>query len=163
VGSTIFLFSLLFAPRRGAIARALERWRFQRSLARQRWLAAAYDVAESLGPGSQQREILAKKSGLSLPALERLLAAAEQEGLAHCPGVGEYSLTERGQREAQRAARAERLWQEYLVVEPDEAGGLISLDYESVDRELPTEVIRALEQRLSAAGRLPVVISARNG
>jgi len=163
VGSTIFLFSLLFAPRRGAIARVLERRRFQRSLARQRWLAAAYDLVEALGPGPQSRETLAKKSGLSLPALERLLADAEQEGLAHCPGVGEYSLTERGQREAQRAARAERLWQEYLVVEPDEAGGLISLDYESVDRELPPEVIATLEQRLSAAGRLPVVISARNG
>jgi manganese/zinc/iron transport system permease protein len=163
VGSTIFLFSLLFAPRRGAIARALERRRFQRSLARQRWLAAAYDVAETLGPGSQRREILAKKSGLSPSALERLLAEAEQEGLAHCPAVGEYSLTEQGQREAQRAARAERLWQEYLVVEPDEAGGLISLDYESVDRELPPEVIATLEQRLSAAGRLPVVIAARNG
>ena len=126
-------------------------------------MAAAYDLAETHGPGPQRRQQLAKQSGLSLPALERLLADAEHEGLAHCPRVGEYSLTERGQREAQRAARAERLWQEYLVVEPDEAGGLISLDYESVDRELPPEVIATLEQRLSAAGRLPVVVSARNG
>lgn len=163
VGAGVFLFSLLFAPRRGAIAHWIDRRRFRRRLLRQRWLAAAYALAETQGPGPQPRQLLARQAGLSLGALEPLLAEAESEGLAHCPRVGEYSLTEQGEREAQRAARAERLWQEYLVAEPDEAGGLISLDYESIDREVPPEVLATLEQRLAAAGRLPRVISARNG
>ncbi|MFO0897223.1 MAG: metal ABC transporter permease [Pirellulales bacterium] len=151
VGAALFLTSLLLAPKRGAIAHLLERRRFQRRLDRQRLLAAAYDVAEAAGPGPQSRATLARRAGLSSATIERLLAGAETAGLARCPSLGEYSLTERGEREAQRAARAERLWQEYLVAEPDEAGGLISLDYESIDSELPPDVVALLER----GSRLP--------
>ena len=160
VGAALFLTSLLLAPKRGAIAHVLEQRRFGQRLARQRLLAAAYDLAEVEGPGPQPRTRLAHQAGLSPAAIERLLAEAEAAGLARCPRLGEYSLTERGEGEAQRAARAERLWQEYLVAEPDEAGGLISLDYESIDSELPPDVVALLEARLAAAGRLPRKISA---
>ncbi len=160
VGAALFLTSLLLAPKRGAIAHVLEQRRFGQRLARQRLLAAAYDLAEVEGPGPQPRTRLAHQAGLSSAAIERLLAEAEAAGLARCPRLGEYSLTELGEGEAQRAARAERLWQEYLVAEPDEAGGLISLDYESIDSELPPDVVALLEARLAAAGRLPRKISA---
>jgi manganese/zinc/iron transport system permease protein len=155
VGAGVFLVSLLAAPRRGAIAHWIQQRRFRQRLARQRLLAAAYDLLESHGPGELPLEDLAWRAGLGQTQAQRLAAELERLGLVTFPKPGRYELTSSGRREAARAARTARLWQEYLLVEPDEARGSISLDYETIEADLPADVLARLEALLAASGRLP--------
>jgi len=152
VGAAAFLFSALFAARRGAISRLLAQRRFQRRLEEQRLLRNLFEAIESNLP---ERPIMphgdpSERGPRSAAALHRLASAGwisiEQSG---------YRLTEAGLERAARVVRGYRLWRLFLHEYADQIGSFGELDVEAVDERLPADLVLSLESRLAAEGQLP--------
>ncbi|HUY87126.1 MAG TPA: iron chelate uptake ABC transporter family permease subunit [Pirellulales bacterium] len=152
VGAAAFLFSALFALRRGAVARVLAHLRFKRRLQDQRLLRAIFEAVEADLP---ERPVvtaaeLAARAELSPAALHRAAAAgwlsAERGG---------YRLSEAGLARAASVMRGYRLWRLFLHEYADQHGAFGELDVEAVDERLPADLVATLEERLAAEGTLP--------
>lgn len=157
VGSTIFLSSLLFAPRRGVVARWLARRAFAKRYAAHSLLRVLYDLVEPTLPRAVPFTLVQIRSrkAASTRTLRRLLEATEREGWTRQIDPDTFELTETGLVEAARAAREDRLRQLLLAEHPDLAPAFLSLASVSVASVLPPEILGALEQKLAAQGRLP--------
>jgi manganese/zinc/iron transport system permease protein len=122
----IFLGSLLFAPRRGLLAKLFRFLRLRQQYARDRLLRAIYEVMEGAPDAPVTAADLGRK-GIPDRGLAHRLARLERDGLVSAQGFG-WRLTDRGLREAYRLVREERLWEVYLMHEADLGGGLTSRD-----------------------------------
>jgi manganese/zinc/iron transport system permease protein len=145
VGSTVFLISMLAAPRRGILALRLAQAAFARRFAEQgvlsRLLIAA-DAAAGRELGVHDRP--------SAAASRRLIAAQAVVRDAQ----GHLRLTESGRRRAEQIVRGRRLWQQLFLNAPELAPLYADLDTESIDALLPPDLIRQLEaESLPAADR----------
>lgn len=138
VGATLFIFSALMGPRRGAIARLVALAQQRRRLVRQRLLIDLYE-ASTRGPSP--------RSALS----QRELRAARQAGFIDNAGA----WTDSGAREALSVVRAQRICRQALRDEPELTAARFDLDYQVAVAELPAEVTRAAEAKLQAAGDWP--------
>lgn len=159
VGSTIFLVSLLFAPRRGVVARWRARHEFAKRHAAHGLLRTLYELVEPTlprAPPFSLAQIQSRKYG-SPRATRRLLAATEREGWTRRVDPETFELTEMGLLEAARAAREDRLRQLLLAEHPDLAPAFLSLEAVSVASVLPPELLGGLEGKLADLGRLPPV------
>ena len=152
VGAAAFLFSALFASRRGVVSRWLAHRRFTRRLEDQRLLRTIYEAVE---PALPERPIVAQsqldRQGLaSASALRRAVAAGwlspEQNG---------YRLSDAGLAQARRVVRGYRLWRLFLSEYADQVGAFGELDVEAIDERLPADIVAGLEHKLAAAGQLP--------
>jgi manganese/zinc/iron transport system permease protein len=139
VGAAAFLFSSLFALRRGAVSRSLRQWRFRRRLEDQRLLRTLYEATD-----------LTRLESLRPAALRR----AAREGWLTAE-AGAYRLSDAGLVRAASVARGYRLWRLFLSEYADQISAFGELDVEAVDERLPPGIVSALESRLSAAGSLP--------
>ena len=117
--SAIFLFSLLFAPKRGAIAAILRR--------------------QSLRHALRRRQILVELAAGANPADPKL---------AHSLGWidGDGSATPKGEAAAQAWLRDERLRDHYLADRPEDAGRLLAAAFTPLTDLLPRDVIAELER-----------------
>jgi manganese/zinc/iron transport system permease protein len=152
-GATAFLFSALFARRRGGLARRLAQRRFRRRLEMQSLLRRLYDLSESSLPNRvavPAGEVL-RRSSLSPGVVRR----AASHGWISMEPADKLRLTEAGLNVAARIARGHRLWQLFLVEYADQHGSFGELDVENADERLPRELVESLEARLAAEGRLP--------
>ena len=70
---------------------------------------------------------------------------------------GSVRLTPAGLAAAAEVTRTHRLWELFLVESAGIASDHVDRDADDVEHMLPTGLIRELEERLAAAGRLPVV------
>jgi manganese/zinc/iron transport system permease protein len=146
VGTTFFLTSLLVAPRRGILARAIARGRFRRKLASQSFLRAALALAGD------------DNDPVALPLLQRqvrgpIRATAQRlarQGLLEVVDDEHYRLTEQGREQAVQATRQQRLWQFYLQEYPDVASASVDLDTETLALRVPAALLAELEAKLDA-------------
>ncbi|MGC3969324.1 MAG: iron chelate uptake ABC transporter family permease subunit [Pirellulales bacterium] len=160
VGTAFFLVSMLFAPRRGVLARAAALRDFRRMLLRQRILSTLFKYGE--GPESEDAwltvpEIAATfhiAPGLARRAVNDAVFSGTLVPRSSEKGT-EFGLTDYGWDHAALVVRGERLWQSYLAEHPDLVGQLVDLDLTNVDDYLPANVVRRLEAALKAEGRLP--------
>lgn len=157
----IFLFSILFAPGRGVVSRAIARVGLRRRIAAQNLLRAVYEVHEGRPAAAgapvaaSLHEILLKRAWDG-PALERTIRRAVREGMAErSADESIITLTPEGVRAAQRTVRAHRLWELYLIEDAAIAPDHVDRDADALEHVMPREVLEALEARLRAAGRLP--------
>jgi manganese/zinc/iron transport system permease protein len=67
------------------------------------------------------------------------------------------SLTPAGLAAAADVTRTHRLWELFLVESAGIASDHVDRDADDVEHMLPTGLIRELENRLAASGRLPAV------
>jgi manganese/zinc/iron transport system permease protein len=118
--SAIFLFSLLFAPKRGAIAAVLRRQGLRQALRR--------------------RQILVELAAGASPADPKLAQA-----LGWIDGDG--SSTPAGEAAAQAWLRDEQLRDRYLADRPEDAGRLLAAAFTPLNDLLPRDVIAELERR----------------
>lgn len=118
--SAIFLFSLLFAPRGGAIAAVLQRQGLRRALRRRQILV---ELAAGAHPAD--------------PKLGRLLGWIDGDG----------SATPKGEAAAQAWLRDEQLRDRYLADRPEDAGRLLAAAFTPLADLLPRDVIAELERR----------------
>ncbi|HEY5311125.1 MAG TPA: iron chelate uptake ABC transporter family permease subunit [Pirellulales bacterium] len=141
VGTTVFLISMLAAPRRGVLALRLAQAAFARRFAEQgvlsRLLAADGEAGSRLDPGDRPT-----------PATSRRLVAAQA---VVYDAQGQLRLTDSGRRRAQQIVRGRRLWQQLFLNSPELAPLYADLDTESIDALLPPDLIRQLEAESPAA------------
>ena len=142
VGATLFIFSALMGPRRGAIARLVALAQQRRRLARQRLLIELYETSP---PGS--RHIASTQLALS----DRDRRAGRQAGFLDSKGA----WTDAGAREAVAVVRAQRICRQALRDEPELTAARFDLDYQVAAAELPADLTRAVEAKLRAAGDWP--------
>lgn len=160
VGTLIFLLSMLFAPRRGVLARAAALREFRRMLARQKLLAALYASCE--GPEGDDAWLTETEIAATLETPPRVARRVVYDALLSgalqpresAKGT-EFGLTDFGWDHASLVVRGERIWRLYLLEHPDLAGQLVDLDLAKVDEQLPADVVRDLEAKLRAENRLP--------
>jgi manganese/zinc/iron transport system permease protein len=118
--SAIFLFSLLFAPKRGAIAAVLRRQGLRHALRRRQILV---ELAAGASPAD--------------PKLARSLGWIDSDG----------SSTPEGEAAAQAWLRDEQLRDRYLADRPEDAGRLLAAAFTPLNDLLPRDVIAELERR----------------
>lgn len=117
--SAVFMVSLLFAPRRGAVAALLRRQGLRKALRRRQILV-------ELAAGAHAAE----------PALARALGWIDDTG----------APTAAGEAAAQAWLREERLRDRYLADRPEDAGRLLAAAFTPLNDLLPRDVIAELER-----------------
>ncbi|MCE9606348.1 MAG: metal ABC transporter permease [Planctomycetia bacterium] len=168
VGTAVFLTSMLGAPRRGLLARAAANRRFRNELLLQTLLRRIYESAEGRRSTAvhRSRAELMRSLGWSTGTMQRIVHAAVLQQLVSeraTPSTHDYelSLTSQGAEYVAKVVRGYRLWQRFLTEYPDQSCSLVDLDVQHVDEYLPPDIIRALERKLVAEGRLPLVAEGR--
>lgn len=156
--TAVFLMSLLFAPERGLVARTVAELRLRVRIVREHLLRGLYELSEPHLP--QQVEIdeaqLIARRTWSQPfvrwSLGRLAARKLIERIN-----GRVCLTPAGLAAAAEVTRTHRLWELFLVESAGIPSDHVDRDADDVEHLLPKPLISELEERLAAAGRLPVV------
>lgn len=161
-GSTVFLASLIFAPRRGLIARTWGQLQFRHQLRNQNMLRLAYELTEEDRKHPDASPLatftltdVLKRSSETAGEAQSLLRKLILVGLVTVEAGGNYSLTEAGRQRAAQLERGFRLWELFLTEYADLAGSYADLDNESIDRLLTADMIAELEGKLRGAGRWP--------
>jgi manganese/zinc/iron transport system permease protein len=156
--AAFFLFSMLFAPQRGVVANAYAELQLARRIAREHLLRALYEISEPKlpeRPAVPEAEVVAQRHWRRWWVdwwLSRLRARGLIERIN-----GDVRLTPAGLAAAAEVTRTHRLWEMFLVESAGIAADHVDRDADAVEHMLPKRLIRELEERLAADGRLPVV------
>jgi manganese/zinc/iron transport system permease protein len=156
--SSIFVFSLLFAPERGVVGRVYAEFRLRLRIVREHLLRGLYELSEPHLPDTPavaEQEITDRRAW-NLPLLRWMLGRLESQRLIDRVN-GHIQLTPTGLVAAAEVTRTHRLWELFLVESAGIASDHVDRDADDVEHMLPKQLIRELEERLAAAGRLPVV------
>jgi manganese/zinc/iron transport system permease protein len=154
VGASLFLVTLLFARRRGLIAKAFAEHRSRQRLDDQKLLLAAHSLA-STATRPFTFEAASSRIAVSPRRLRNLLQRAARGGLFEPAGTDIWRLTDRGFQRTAAIARAHRLWQQFFADYPESVSLFTDLDVERIDEHLSGETVAELEAKLRAAGELP--------
>jgi manganese/zinc/iron transport system permease protein len=156
--SGIFVFSLLFAPERGVVARVVAELRLRLRIVREHLLRGLYELNEpqlpAISPTTEQQ--LISQRAWNEPLLRWMLRRLESQHLIRRQN-GSVEMTPAGLAAAAEVTRTHRLWEMFLVESAGIASDHVDRDADDVEHMLPKQLIRELEERLAAAGRLPVV------
>jgi manganese/zinc/iron transport system permease protein len=155
--AAIFLISLLFAPRRGIVAIAVAELRLRARIVREHLLRALYELSEPQLPNRpylEESQIVAQRTW-NQKLLHWWLARLNSKGLIEREN-DRVRLTPAGLAAAAELTRAHRLWELFLVESAGIASDHVDRDADDVEHMLPAPLLRELENRLAAAGRLPV-------
>jgi len=156
--AAIFTVSLLFAPRRGIVARLLVEFRLRKRVVCEHLLRSLYELSESQLP---------QLPTLPLPRireyrywqpwlLDRLLSQAAAKGLI-LQVDQTVQLTPLGLHRAAELTKAHRLWEMYLMQCANIAPDHVDRDADDMEHLLPESLLLELEQQLADEGRLPRV------
>lgn len=156
-GSAIFVFSMLFAPRRGILARTIEHLRLRSRIARQNLLRGLYEIAEPRLPAREPVAVtaLAKMRAWTPHQVRALLAAARRRGQVEFLADDSWRLTEAGLTAAAEVVRVHRLWETFLIENADIAPDHVDRDADQIEHILAPDLIARLEAALRQAGRWP--------
>lgn len=147
--TSIFLASLLFARRRGAVPRLLRHWRYQRRTARENVLRTLYLLGERNGDWRQSYttgEMLQYRN-MSPRVLEKTLERLRRDCFVAEPDRGHFALTVPGRNKAARITRLHRLWELYLTRKLELAPDHVHDDAEEIEHIITPE----MEARLIAS------------
>ncbi len=157
----LFLLSMLLAPARGVLPRALRHRRLRQKVARQHVLRAAYEILESQCTHEHDEtgahyvdnrpfsfEALLAKRTWSPRDLGRTIRAEQRLEHLERRSDGTIVLSEAGFGEAARVTRNHRLWEAYLVTHADIAPSHVDRDADMVEHVLEADLVRELERVL---------------
>ncbi len=152
----LFLFSMLFAPHRGVVARLIGHLTLRRRTAFQHLLRALAEFEEDRGEGCSVTvdDLLAERSW-TRAALVRLILRVRRAGLVARGAARRFKLTGAGRIEAQRILRNHRLWEMYLIRYADIAPSHVDRDADEIEHVLPEPVVRELEHALVEEAVIP--------
>jgi manganese/zinc/iron transport system permease protein len=160
VAAAFFLFSILFAPHNGVLARGLAELQLRLRISREHLLRALYELSEASlpeRPRIDERQLLAHRAW-NRRWFHFWLNRAETNRLVEREGQT-VRLTRSGLREAAEVTRTHRLWELFLVSSAGIASDHVDRDADDVEHMLPAPLIEELEQRLAAEGKLPLRVS----
>ncbi len=155
-GTFLFLISLLFAPRRGVIARAVRLWSVRRRIERENLLRSLYELSEPQLPArtTVDWQPLVEDRSWTLATVRRLARWATRAGLVAATPEG-TTFTAYGLAQAEQLVRTHRLWELYLISGADIAPDHVDRDADSIEHFLTPQIVAQLEEQLAAAGQLP--------
>jgi manganese/zinc/iron transport system permease protein len=156
--AALFVISLLFAPKRGLIAENVAEIRLRIRIVREHLLRALYEISEPQLPQRpyvEQSQLVAQRSW-SEWLVRWWLAGFRAQGLVEQDGNA-VRLTPAGLSAAADVTRTHRLWEMFLVDSAGIARDHVDRDADDVEHMLPAPLVRELENRLAASGRMPVV------
>lgn len=156
----LFLVSLLMAPEHGLLARAAAELRLRIRIVREHVLRALYELSESRLPERPyiEQSRLESRRAVSPWVVRWSLGRLAAQRLIERDN-GRVCLTPTGLMAAADVTRTHRLWELFLVESAGIASDHVDRDADDVEHMLPKSLVHELENRLSAAGRLPVVPS----
>jgi len=151
-GAGMFVVSLSFGVRRGALPRLIERWRLVRTVRHQHLLRALYEAWELRRTTEQadavRLEELMRRRSWSVRQLRRGLRWAKRNKLIEQLRDGSIRLTVKGRREASRMTRNHRLWELFLITHADIAPSHVDRDADQIEHVLGRDMVRELENHL---------------
>jgi manganese/zinc/iron transport system permease protein len=152
----LFLFSMVFALRRGILAGAVRRFRSRRRIALQHLLRAMAEIEERTGEPTpvDSNELLTMRSWV-MRDLRRLANRATGAGLLTRKTWSELELTKLGRSHARRVLRNHRLWETFLIQHADIAPSHVDRDADEIEHVLSGELINELELALAAGQEIP--------
>ncbi|HYG78172.1 MAG TPA: iron chelate uptake ABC transporter family permease subunit [Planctomycetota bacterium] len=155
-GTIIFLFSMLFAPRRGILSRGIEHLRLRATIARQNLLRSMYEFTEPALPERRAIAIeeLTRARSWSAGQVERLLSREARRSHVE-PVAGGWRLTPSGVEAAAQVVRSHRLWETFLIENAEIAPDHVDRDADQIEHILSPDLLHKLEEHLREAGRWP--------
>jgi manganese/zinc/iron transport system permease protein len=163
----IFLISMIFAPKRGLLMKAIRNAQLRKQVARENVLQTLYDFTEHEyaqykdGIGFHEKQI-SKKRPIAINKLQQILQSLEKEELVRKTGESAWALTEKGLNEAYHITLRNRLMEVYLMNEMNYAH-LDIKQHQSADLlQLPEKVLTELKELLKQYGREPLVLPANS-
>jgi len=151
-GTAMFLVSLLFAPRRGLIARATGHLRLRTRVARDHLLRTLYELSEPMLPHRPEIAIAAVSDAHAWRKIQTwsLLNWGTRKGLIERKQMA-IQLTPQGLEEATRLTRRHRLWELFLIQGANIAPDHVDRDADDIEHILPPEIVERLDRELLAA------------
>jgi manganese/zinc/iron transport system permease protein len=148
--TTLFVISLIAAPRRGVVARGVRRWRTRRRVAEENVLKTLYHLGEARGGWGESRtatEISGRRR--AAPAVVRaVLPRLARAGWVEGTEARGWRLTHAGLDRARRVVRLHRLWEVYLTERLHLAADHVHDDAEEIEHILTPELEAQLEAAL---------------
>lgn len=147
--TALFLVSMIFAPQKGLLAKAVRYLSLRKTVARQNLLRTLYEMAEDTGNWKMSFDLtqVAEQRSQSRVILTRNIADLEQDGLVVCVNE-KVHLTKSGLKEAYQIVRNHRLWEMFLMHEEQLAADHVDRDADLIEHFLPRETVLELERLL---------------
>lgn len=147
----IFLVSLLFAPRRGVLARLYRHWSNRRRTLDENVLKAMHQLGEADHDRFRSRSVgdVQTRRRLPDPVLRRAFRRLVRQGYLKEVGDNAWQLTPEGGRQGERVTRLHRLWEVYLTDYVQIAPDHVHDDAESIEHVLTPELEEELERLLN--------------
>jgi manganese/zinc/iron transport system permease protein len=152
----LFTFSLLFAPRRGVLARGWAEIQMRLRVGEDHLLRALYELSEERLPEPTPipAQMVRAHRTWQPWVLKWLLSRGEREGLMFT-SQDTIRLTPLGIQRAADATRTHRLWELYMMQYVGSAADHVDRSADDVEHTLPESLKLELERILAAQGRLP--------
>jgi manganese/zinc/iron transport system permease protein len=162
--TVLFLFSLLFSPKRGLISTLIKRIRFNQNMLREDVLILFYEGEEwaklqkkrDYSPSMSSSDLM-KTRFISQRKLERNLKKLRSEQLLKKNSREEYRLTEEGLSVAHELTLKRRLMEVYLMNEMH-YGHLQLRTAHGEIRDIPKDILTELLDILKNQGRMPFLL-----
>jgi manganese/zinc/iron transport system permease protein len=154
--TAVFLLSLVFAPRRGLLAKALRLLSMRAKVGRENALRALYELREAAEDWDTpaKPEALLSRPGEASTGIREQLSRLQREGLVQRSPEG-YRLTEAGLQEAYEIVRNHRLWEMFLMHEGQLGADHVDRDADFIEHYLPKDIVQELERLMRVHGREP--------
>lgn len=146
VAGSLFLVSMLAAPRRGVVSMLTRRIRLRLRFANDHLVEA---LSEADGPCALDQA--ASERGWSRLHGAIVLGIARMTGLVRGPSSS-LTLTEAGRARGRRVARNHALWSQYLIIYADLAPSHVDFSVDQVEHVLSEELVAELERALERRG-----------
>lgn len=151
-GAAVFLASMLFAPRRGVLARVWRQSKTRHDVVRDHLLRVLFELTEANQPDLIEIPLAQLESRISTgPTTRRwVLGRAVRAGLLHRPTPDTIRFTPDGHAAAAKLTRAHRLWEQFLIEHADIAADHVHRPADDIEHLLPEAMIELLEAEIAA-------------
>ena len=156
--AVLFLLSLLLAPERGLLVRAIAEFRLRKRIEREHLLRSLYELNEQQLPEVVALRLEKLQAYRHWNNLERRLREAIDAELITRAGR-DVKMTAVGFRRAAQLTKTHRLWELYLMQHAGIAPDHVDRDADDVEHLLPESLLVELQHQLELEGRLPREVS----
>jgi manganese/zinc/iron transport system permease protein len=152
---SLFLISMLAAPKRGLISSFVQHLNLRRTISRQHLLRAMYELREIKGNIDSPvtlNDLLRRRSWTQHELMKEIHRAIRRDETARA--ADGFLLTSRGKDAAARIVRTHRMWEHFLTTQADIAPSHVDRAADDIEHVLSEDLIRDLERELRAQGAL---------
>lgn len=156
--TVLFLISLIFAPRRGLLAKGIQQLSLRKKTAIEQTLLSFYDLSELGNSAAFSEQDLLEKRTIATSLNKYALRVLKIRRLILETNGDQWALTEKGLEAAYKIVLQQRLYEMYLMHEMELAQLQIS-SRDDVDlKELPTDIKDRLFKLLKVHERTPLLL-----